>query len=185
MPRDYDWDLESPVDDSLSVDRSIGPKYREELRELYRLFHVPTDHRLSQESTKIDSEFNHSRDSEKIKEWEQMVELATYQFEAVPAVVEVSQEQAEKMFDTGEVLVYNLLDDFSDLHADYYSQFMSQRFDVDIDGLRNSYEEAYETLENMDDFDFSDHDFGSSGDDGIGGSIETGDLGGDIGGGDI
>lgn len=51
---------------------------------------------------------------------------------------------------------------------------------------RNTYEEAYEPLENMDDFDFSDHDFGSSEDDDIGGSIETGDIGGgDIGGGDI
>jgi len=174
MPRDYDWDLESPVDCSLSVDRSIGPKYRDELRELYQLFQVPTT---------VDSEFDHSRGSEGVKEWEQMVELATYQFEAIPEVVEASQEQAEKMFETGEVLVYNLLDDFSDFHADYYSQFTSQRYEVDIDGLRNSYEEAYDTLENIDEFDFSDH--GASREDGIGGSIETGDLGGDIGGGEI
>jgi hypothetical protein len=176
MPRDYDWDLESPVDDPLSVDRGIGPKYRDELHDLYRLFQVPAT---------VDSEFDHSRDSERINEWEQMVELATYQFEAVPEVVEDSQEQAEKMFDTGEVLIYNLLDDFSDLHADYYRQFTSKRHNIDVKGLKDSYEEAYGTLENIDDSDFSDGDFGSARDSGIGGSIKTGDLGGDLGGGEL
>jgi len=176
MPRDYDWDLESPVDDPLSVDRNIGPKYREEIQNLYRLFQVPTS---------TDSDLDPDRGSERINEWEQMVELATYQFEAVPEVVEASEEQAQRMFDTGEILIYNLLDDFADLHTDYYSKFTSKRLDVDIDELQDSYEEAYDTVENIDDLDFSDHDLGSSGSDDIGGSIETGDLGGDVGGGDL
>ena len=104
MPRDYDWDLESPVDDPLSVDRNIGPKYSDELQDLYRLFQVPTS---------VDTDLEPDRGSETIQEWEQMVELATYQFQSVPEVVEADQEQAERMFDTGEVLVYNILDGFS------------------------------------------------------------------------
>lgn len=184
MTRDYDWDLESPVDDPLSVDRNIGPKYRDELGDLYRLFQVPTN---------VDSEFDPSRDSERIQEWEQMVDLATYQFQSVPDVVEADQERAEKMFDTGEVLVYNLLDDFSDLHADYYSRFTSKRYNVEIDELKDSYEEAYDTVENMDDRDFSNDDIRTAGDEGIGGSaggnpagsMGDSDIGGDIGGGDL
>jgi len=179
MDRDYDWDLESPVDDPLSVDRNIGPKYKEELKDLYNLFQAhPT----------VDSEFNHSRDSERINEWEQMVDLATYQFETVTDTAEVSQEQAEKMFDTGEVLVYNLLDDFSDFHADDYSHFTSERDAESIDDLRDAYREAYDTLDDLDDNEFFDKiGFEDSLDEGgLGGDVGGGDVGGgDIGGGDI
>ena len=168
MPRDYDWDLESPVDDPLSVDRNIGPKYRDEIQDLHRLFQVPTS---------TDSDLDPDRDSERIQEWEQMVELATYHFQTVPEVVEADQEQAEKMFGTGEVLVYNILDDFSDLHSDYYSQFTSKRHNIDIGELKDSYEEAYDTVENMEDI----RELGEGLDSGdIGGSLGGGDLGGDL-----
>lgn len=179
MDQDYDWDLESPVGDPLSVDRNTGPKYREELRDLYRLLQVPTT---------VNSEFNHSRDPERINEWEQMVDLATYQFEAVTDTAEVSQEQAEKMFDTGEVLVYNLLDDFSDFHADYYGHFTSERDAGSIDVLRDAYREAYDTLDDLDDNEFF-HEIGfedSVDEGGLGGDVGGGDVGGgDLGGGDI
>ena len=106
-----------------------------------------------------------------------MVELATYHFQTVPEVVEADQEQAEKMFGTGEVLVYNILDDFSDLHSDYYSQFTSKRHNIDIGELKDSYEEAYDTVENMEDI----RELGEGLDSGdIGGSLGDGDLGGDL-----
>src|SRR6056297_2519149 len=135
MVRDYDWDLESPIDDPLSVDRTTRPKYDSELGDLYRIMRVPPS---------VDIDSYPSRDSREIKEWEKMVEVAAYQFEVVPDIVETDQNQAERMFETGELLVYKLLDDFDDFHVNYYDQFMSERDAVSVGNLRDAYRDAHD-----------------------------------------
>ena len=137
MVRDYDWDLESPIDDPRSVDSAPGPKYDTELQMLYQVMRTPQG---------VESEFDTERDSERIGEWEEMMELAHYQFSAVPQVVDVDQDHAENLFDTGEFLVYKLLDDFGSFHVGYYNQFESKRDPRSISDLRESYNDAYETL---------------------------------------
>ena len=84
----------------------------------------------------------------------------------------------------GDIVILSRLKLHSDLHADYYNQFTSKRHNVDIGEVKTSYRDAYDTLESIDESDLDD-DFGSAGDSGIGGSIETGELGGDLGGGEL
>lgn len=167
MPRDYDWVLESPIDYPLSVDRNFGPKYDDELGDLYRIIRTPPN---------IDTETYPDRDSREIEEWERTVDLATYQFDSVTEEINQDKDSAEKMFDTGELLVYHLLDDFGDFHANYYDFFFSERSYTEVDELRDSYQEAYDAIEDFDE------------DDSLGGSAGGGDsggLGGRAGGGDI
>jgi hypothetical protein len=161
MPRDYDWDLESPVDDPRSVDRTLGPKYRDELKELYRVLQLPPK---PEGSTDLVTR------TDEIDEWEEMVELATHQFDAVPDVAESNHERAEMMFDTGELLVYNLLEEFDDQHAAYYNKFVSERDTNSIGELRDSYEEAYNVIDSINDDDFD-----------IGGNLDSGTAGGELG----
>ncbi|NLV13242.1 hypothetical protein [Haloarcula argentinensis] len=175
MPRDYDWDLESPIDDPHSVNRTLGPKYEDELRELYRVVQLPP---------KPDGSTDLVTRTEEIDEWEKTVELATYQFEVVPEVVESNPERAEMMFDTGELLVHNLLDEFDDEHAAYYHKFVSDRDTDSIEDLRDSYQEAYDILDSIDDDDnLAGGSLGHSKAGGeLGGSIsDTENLGGSIG----
>jgi hypothetical protein len=74
------------------------------------------------------------------------------------------------MFDTGELLVYNLLEEFDDQHAAYYHKFVSERDTNSIGELRDSYEEAYDVIDSIDDDDFD-----------IGGNIDSGTAGGELG----
>jgi len=173
----YDWDLEPPVESSVDTDTGDSPLYEEELDELHSIVNHPIRY--------TDNSWPLVQDTEKVDEWERRVNVATQNFAYVPGLVEEEQEQAEALFDSGEMLVYSILKDFGSLHANFYEENLSKRSDIDILGLTSAYNEAYQALETTDedlldneiesaDFgrmnrfsDSDDADFGSAGDSGI------------------